>query len=100
MLSMTGIVIERSHKKEFLERIHLASWPFFSSEWSTVHHLLVPALTLRERLFLERGILSKTPEKLVEELGFENASDINIKDFLDSYKRYYRFYPTLIAAEL
>jgi hypothetical protein len=65
-----------------------------------VHHLLVPALTVRERLFLERGIMSKAPIDLVSELGFKAAADIQIEEFLESYKSYYRFYPTLLSAEI
>lgn len=100
MLSITGAVVSRSERSEFLERISISSWPFGSTDWSTVHRLLVPTLTIRERLFFERGILSKTSAQIIEELGFDNASDIEIDTFLENYKNYYRFYPTLLSAEL
>jgi hypothetical protein len=100
MLSITGAVIARSDKDAFLKKIDLESWPFASTDWSNVHHLLVPALTIRERLFLERGVMSKSPADLVSELGFGAASDIQIDEFLESYKSYYRFYPTLLSAEI
>ena len=100
MLSMTGTVIARGDKETFLTKLDLPSWPFFSAEWSTVHELLVPALTVRERLFLERGILSKLPSELAAELGFKAASEIEIDRFLESYKKYYRFYPLLLSAEI
>lgn len=100
MLSITGAVIARKDRNEFLERLDLKSWPFASADWSNIHQLLVPALTIRERLFLERGIMSKSPTDLVSELGFEAAADIRIDEFLESYKNYYRFYPTLLSAEL
>lgn len=100
MLSITGTVIARSDKDPFLEKLDLKSWPFASTDWPNVHRLLVPALTVRERLFLERGIMSKSASDLVAELGFEAASDIQIDEFLESYKSYYRFYPTLLSAEI
>jgi hypothetical protein len=100
MLSITGAVIARDEKAAFLERLDLESWPFASTEWSNLHHLLVPALTVRERLFLERGIMSKPPAELVSELGFKTASDVQIDEFLGSYKNYYRFYPTLLSADI
>lgn len=100
MLSLTGVIIPRDEKAPLLERLDLNSWPFGSTDWLTIHKLLVPALTVRERLFLERGIMSKQPADLVAELGFDNASDIEIGSFLENYKSYYRFYPTLLSAEL
>lgn len=100
MLSITGVVVSRDERNSLIERLDLKSWPFASTDWSIVHHLMVPALTVRERLFLERGIVNKSPEDLVSELGFAKASNIPIAEFLESYKRYYRFYPTLLAAEI
>jgi hypothetical protein len=100
MLSITGAVIARDERDTFLERLDLASWPFFSDGWSSVHELVVPALTVRERLFLERAVMSKAPAELISELGFESAADIPIDEFLESYKNYYRFYPTLLSAEI
>lgn len=100
MLSITGTIVAHQDKDEMLKRLDLASWPFASTEWSSVHQLLVPALTIRERLFLERGIINKNIADLVSELGFATAADIELDQFLESYKRYYRFYPTLLAAEI
>lgn len=100
MLSITGAIIPRTARNEFVERLDLAKWPFFSSDWIEVHELLVPALTTRERLFLEKGIVSKPTTALISELGFDVAADIPIDKFLENYKNYYRFYPTLLSAEL
>ncbi len=100
MLSLTGVIVARNDKGELLEKLDLASWPFGSTDWSKVHRLLVPALTIRERLFLEKEILSKPPSDLVFELGFEAAADVKMTEFLENYKNYYRFYPTLLSAEL
>ncbi len=100
MLSITGVVVARDNRNVMLERLDLQSWPFASLDWTEIHRLVVPSLTVRERLFLERGVISKTPAELVSELGFETAADIRIDEFLESYKNYYRFYPTLLSAEV
>ncbi|MCA3554089.1 O-methyltransferase [Aestuariivirga sp.] len=100
MLSITGAIVPRSDRSAFLERLDVQSWPFVSTDWSEVHRLLVPTLTIRERLFLEKGIMSKNPVDLVAELGFGAASDIKMDEFLECYRRYYRFYPTLLSAEI
>ncbi|MCR6645864.1 MAG: hypothetical protein NVV62_15750 [Terricaulis sp.] len=65
-----------------------------------VHQLIVPDLTLRERLFLQRDVVGKSREELVAGLGFKRAGEIEVADFLENYKRYYRFYPTLLTADV
>lgn len=100
MLSMTGVVAKRTEESEMLARLDLKSWPFASDTWSDIHNLVVPDLTLRERLFLEREIVAADPDKIVEELGFDAAGGTPVADLIDNYKHYYRFYPTLLAAEL
>jgi hypothetical protein len=99
MLSMTGMVIARDKEDEFDERMQWDAWPFASKDWETVHHLVVPSLTLRERLFLEKSV-ARDAEDLIQELGFSEASEIPLRDFLASYKHYYRFYPTLLTADV
>ncbi|WP_315768188.1 O-methyltransferase [Bradyrhizobium sp. SZCCHNR2012] len=99
MLSITGTLVRQEELEPMLDRLDLLSWPFGSASWKKIHQLVVPALTLRERLFLERGITTRTTEKLIEELGFNQAGDVPIEDFLTSFRDYYRFYPTILAAE-
>ena len=82
-----------------LDRIDILSWPFGSASWKKIHQLVVPALTARERLFLERGITTRPAEDVIKELGFNQAGDVLIEDFLASFRNYYRFYPTILAAE-
>lgn len=100
MLSISGIVARRSDEGEMLSRADLQSWPFVSDTWSMIHNLIVPDLTLRERLFLEREVVSSTPEDIVTALGFDSAAGISVANFLENYRRYYRFYPTLLAADI
>jgi hypothetical protein len=100
MLSITGTLVARGEENELLRRLDLQSWPFASTDWKTIHELVVPDLTVRERLFLERGVITRSAGELVAELGFETASDVKIAEFLENYKSYYRFYPTLLSAEI
>lgn len=100
MLSITGVVTPRSDEGEMLGRLGMQSWAFASNDWSHIHNLVVPDLTLRERLFLEREVVSKSVDEIVKSLGFDTASGISISTFIDNYKNYYRFYPTLLTAEL
>jgi len=100
MLSMTGMVIPRTKKTELISRLDLASWPFASNDWRTVHRLEVPDLTLRERLFLERAAATSDYGEVSEKLGFIFGDDVELETFLENYKNYYRFYPTLLSAEV
>lgn len=100
MLSMTGAVMPRNSRDDILRSLNMSEWPFASIDWSAIHRLVVPALTLRERLFLERGIVSESPDNLIRELGFHAASGVNLSEFLESYRNYYRFYPTLLSADV
>lgn len=100
MLSITGVVGSRADEGEMLSRLSLDSWPFASHSWSDIHQLVVPDLTVRERLFLEREVTTRPAEEIIQSLGFEQAGEIAISDFIDSYKNYYRFYPTLLSSDL
>lgn len=100
MLSISGMVVRKRLESRVWARLGLGEWPFASSDWRDVKDLVVPSLTLRERLYLERGVLDKSDDELVAALGFEKAGSIDVKAFLKSYKEYYRFYPTLLPADL
>lgn len=100
MLSLAGIVIKKSDEEEMQKRMGLADWRFASTNWSTIHRLAVPDLTLRERLLLERVIGTAPLEEIKRKLGFDFA-ELDVGDeFLQSYEHYYRFYPSLLSAEL
>lgn len=100
MLSITGTIIERTDENKLVECMRLREWPFASIDWLSVHQLVVPHLTLRERLFLERGVHRQSIESFISELGFTTASGLELKEFIKHYKKYYRFYPTLLPAEV
>jgi hypothetical protein len=100
MLSMTGMVVPRTQKTDLRNKLDMSSYPFFSDEWKDVHFLEVPDLTLRERLFLERAASTSNCEEVAENLGFAFSDDMDIGVFLNNYKEFYRFYPTLLSAEV
>lgn len=99
MLSLTGIVVPRDEEAHMREKLDLASWRFASQDWSQVHLLTVPDLTIRERLFLERAIGTTAVSEMKEHLGFDFGALEVGEAFLNDYQHYYRFYPNLLAAE-
>ena len=100
MVSMTGSVVERQLHAEMRAKMELESWPFASHEWGNVHALSVPDRTMRERMFLERAVLRRSPEDLAGELGFGFGKHVNVIEFLKNYKEYYRFYPSMLTMDV
>ena len=99
MLSITGALVKRTHVDEMRSKIDLESWPFMSSSWTCLTWLNVPDLTIMERMFLEREIDTE-PAEVAERLGFNFGRDMDLMKFLVQYRRYYRFYPSLVALEV
>ncbi|WP_295953778.1 O-methyltransferase [uncultured Xanthomonas sp.] len=100
MLSISGAIAARDRMDQLRSEMDLKSWPFASTDWCDIKRLVVPAITLRERLFLERSIMNKSDADIEQELGFSLFGETDVKLFLESYKKYYRFYPTFLPAEL
>ena len=99
MLSITGCIMPKNQVQAVRSKLSLDAWPFSSSDWITIHHLVVPDLTLRERLFLERNI-NLANDKIISGLGFSKADQVDVSDFIDNYRLYYRFYPMVLSAEI
>lgn len=99
MLSLTGMVVPRTDETSLREKLELSDWRFASSDWTEVHELVVPDLTLRERLFLERSIGTMAVADIKRNMGFDFGTLNTGDSFLEDYQHYYRFYPNLLAAE-
>ena len=99
MLSMTGALVRRTREDEMRSKMDLKTWPFNSLDWESMESLNVPDLTIRERMFLEREIAAP-PEEIAEKLGFQFENGIDVTEFVEQYRTYYRFYPSLVAAEV
>ncbi|WP_308909469.1 O-methyltransferase [Pseudokordiimonas caeni] len=100
MLTVTGVVHQKAEADALLAATEFSDWPFYSGSWSEVNLLLVPALTPRERLFFERAVLTDTPASIAAEIGFSQIDETEVGTFLENYRKYCRFYPTLLTAEL
>ena len=99
MLSITGTVVRTADLDAIREKLALDKWPFASQTWDTIHKLVVPDLTLRERLFLEREIVESDATQIAAGLNFKAFADTSVGEFVSSYQNYYRFYPTLFSAD-
>ena len=100
MLSISGVIVARDKEEHMRASMRLSSWPFGSTGWTDVKHIIAPAITLRERLFLERSVMDKSDAAIATELGFSKFGATKVEEFLDSYRKYYRFYPTMLLADV
>lgn len=100
MLTVTGMKLLASDLPEMRKAVGLSDWSFGSPDWGTVHKLTVVDLTTRERLYLEQRVASATAEEMTSEMGFDFDATAEAPGFLESYKRYSRFYPSYLSAEV
>jgi hypothetical protein len=100
MLSLTGMKISRTDEVKMQGALGLEDWPFYSADWFTIHRLAVADLTVRERLFLEREVLRYSPAQTKDHLGFDLDLVTEVDGFLSSFKKYHRFYPTFLSADV
>lgn len=99
MLSVTGALVARASEKDMKSSITIEDWPFSSANWNSVRSLNVPDLTVRERMFLEQEIGRSTDQQIAEKLNFDLGDGIDVTSFVNDYKNYYRFYPSLMVAD-
>ena len=99
MLSITAGVVEAGQESEMRDRLGLSDWPFSVTDWQKAHLIVVPDLTVRERLYLERHT-HWTPVEITDGVGFDFDQASQSIGFLQNYKSYYRHYPVLSPIEL
>ncbi len=99
MLSMTSIVVSRDKRAKMRKQMALKNWPFASTDWGDVKSLIVPDLTVRERLYLEQNA-RKTNAQIEKAVGFDFDHVTEKPGFIENFKQYYRHYPALTPVEL
>lgn len=99
MTTMTGIICKPELFDELKKGCGLNSWDFYVSEKEEDEYIkatpiLVPAMTIKERIEIDRKIPNKSIEKLVPKLSFYYGSDENEnRDLLSGYCKFYKFLP-------
>ncbi|CAG4992276.1 hypothetical protein DYBT9275_00929 [Dyadobacter sp. CECT 9275] len=95
MLTVTGIVINHTEITEFLKATGIDKWDLASTVWGTTKLIQVPALTAKEKYTLDQKIPNQDIGELQAVLGFYFDQKKKIHDqILDSYQKYYRYYPS------
>lgn len=84
MLTFTGIIIKREEEKDFLDKTGLYKWNYGLCVEPEPMKIEVPFLSLKEKLNLDACI----PASPGGEMAYIQKQE------LESYKKFYRFYPT------
>lgn len=93
MLTFTGIVLDKSKISDFFTKTELNTWEHYNNG-KTTKNIDVPYMSISEKLHIDSYLPSKI-DKLYDEVAFkfEDSYEKN-KKILDSYLKYYRYYPS------
>ncbi|WAC11229.1 O-methyltransferase [Dyadobacter pollutisoli] len=95
MMTVTGIILKEGTSEALFEETALGDWELASTEWGKCLQILVPPLTVKEKLTLDQNIPCTDIASLQEVLNFKFDSVAHRHDsMLDHYNKYYRYYPT------
>lgn len=94
MLTLTGVVLKKSDIGSFMRDIGHKELKLASSKWGEVTEIRLPALTAREKLFIDRYLPRSGSKKIHEKLGFMFATKaVESETILENYVKFYRHYP-------
>jgi len=93
MLSVTGAVVRRDEIESCRDKTNRASVPGGVETWDAVVDILIPQLTVWEKLTLDRELHSQKRRRS-QPLNFRLHETVSTKDLLDGYQKFQRFYPT------
>lgn len=95
MLTLTGILIHKKNIKKFNEKTQLSKWDCSCLNWQHCLEINIPALSTKEKLFLDGYMPCKNHKKISKKLGFKFApKDKEHIAVLESYMKFYRYYPS------
>ena len=94
MLTLTGIVLNKKQRSIFFGATDLKRWEHASTSWGHCSLINVPALTPREKLFVDSWLPTRKTSTIQKKLKFLFAdTEEESIEVLENYRRYYRYYP-------
>jgi len=94
MLTISGILLERSERVAFIRDCALRAFRLATLRWGDYKKIMLPALTARERLFIDQH-LPRSRERTIQrklKFWFDPDEDVSL-EILKSYIEFYRQYP-------
>jgi len=94
MLTVSGILLERSERATFVRDCALRQFKLATLGWGDYKKIMLPALTARERLFIDQHLPRSGERTIQRRLNFWFDPDENVSlAILKSYIQFYRQYP-------
>jgi hypothetical protein len=101
MLSSTWIILPAPDAEKFVRDRSIASWPFLAQSWDRVTRINVPDLSTKERMQIDRMLLSNADQEIAASLSFLIGSDsADSVEQISQYRRHYRHYPNFARVAL
>ncbi|HDS1037538.1 TPA: hypothetical protein QDZ42_000822 [Stenotrophomonas maltophilia] len=94
MLAVTGMVLRKSDEPNFRRDTRLSHWEFTANEWSDLREISVPAMSIKERIFVESMLPNSDSDEIEGAIGFHfSSSKAESSRLLANFAKYYRMYP-------
>ncbi|MBD5801476.1 hypothetical protein AZOA_08910 [Azoarcus sp. Aa7] len=94
MLTFTVIVLRDGEKNDFLDKTGLNNWGYQNLDWENFNKISVPALTVKEKISIDRLLPGGSAEEILTQLGFNfGRNNRESVEAVENYKKYYRYYP-------
>jgi hypothetical protein len=90
--------------ERFRSKTRLDTWPFLASDWPDVHRILIPDLSVKERLKIHedlrsnKGKLTAVSKALPFRVG-DDKEDLT-EEAVEMYAKFYRYYPNFLPVLL
>ena len=94
MLTVTGILLEKTKKQEFFDQTNIDKWKLSNINWKEPRRINVPDLTIKERLYIDSLLPNSQAKAIQDGLGFlfDSKESISI-EMLETYILFYRQSP-------
>jgi hypothetical protein len=95
MLTVTVLLLDCAAEVKFAKSA-LAKWQFMATAWDAITEIVVPDLSIKERLFIDEHLFTSTEDEIHAKLPFKFADDEAesleiLKDYVTHYNRYPHF---------
>lgn len=95
MLTVTGTLLKKAEVNDFLNTTQLNRWSLASTDWTNSIAIAVPALTVKEKYFLDQLMPTLDYDMVKRNLGFSFVPlEKENKEIIESYMKLYRYYPS------
>ena len=99
MLTVTCILLDKNKHDDFIALTRLNTWEFAASDWSGPIKILIPDLSLKERVTIDGKLFGISDDEVHSGLNF--SFDVNrdtsfsiFKNYVTHYRRYPGFFRT------